>query len=85
MRNQNDFSAAPSVPSRSSGVTAHYRAGAAELRKGTMKEETLNALDMFIQQVTKAIRLALPDAPEAVKDVQNAAKELRDALSEEVL
>jgi hypothetical protein len=48
-----------------------------------MKDETLNALDRFIQQLAKAITIALPDAPIAVKDVQEAAKALRDQLSDE--
>lgn len=49
-----------------------------------MKEQTVNALDMFIQQLTKAVKVAIPDAVETVKGVEVAAKDLRDALIEEL-
>lgn len=45
-----------------------------------MNEETINALDRFVQQVTRAIKIALPDAPIAVQAVEEAAKDLRDTL-----
>jgi len=48
-----------------------------------MKDETIEALDFFVQVLTSAIRTALPDAPEKVRDVEHAGKELRNRLAEE--
>lgn len=48
-----------------------------------MKSETIDALDLFIREVERALRLALPHAPEVVKALEAAGRDLREQLQEE--
>jgi len=50
-----------------------------------MKEETLNALDMFVRQVERAIKVAIPEATETLKALHEAGQDLRDCLNDETV